>query len=206
MDGPRAVGERGAKLCALLSRGQRHPGEGRAAGVLMSDGNSSRRLRPHRPVPRAALEQGDSAGHRPDARLRGLHCRRPGGRGWARWRRPAVEREPVRGAVAGACGLGRRAAALTNPFCNPCVGRRDSSRPVRAPSGALFDGAVFKMRRPRLRRSQLPRHCDRAHDGGIAAGHEDADDLDALRFDPALMLACNRELGAREIRLPLLRS
>jgi hypothetical protein len=27
----------------------------------------------------------------------------------------------------------------------------------------------------------------------IAAGHEDADDLDALRFDPALMLACNRE-------------
>lgn len=27
----------------------------------------------------------------------------------------------------------------------------------------------------------------------IAAGYEDADDLDALRFDPALMLACNRE-------------
>jgi hypothetical protein len=27
----------------------------------------------------------------------------------------------------------------------------------------------------------------------IAAGHEDADDLDALRFGPALMLACNRE-------------
>ena len=27
----------------------------------------------------------------------------------------------------------------------------------------------------------------------IAAGHEDADDLDTLRFDPALMLACNRE-------------
>ncbi|HEU0017829.1 MAG TPA: IS1380 family transposase [Methyloceanibacter sp.] len=27
----------------------------------------------------------------------------------------------------------------------------------------------------------------------IAAGYEDADDLDALRFDPALMLACERE-------------
>jgi hypothetical protein len=27
----------------------------------------------------------------------------------------------------------------------------------------------------------------------IAAGYEDADDLDTLRFDPALMLACNRE-------------
>jgi hypothetical protein len=27
----------------------------------------------------------------------------------------------------------------------------------------------------------------------IAAGYEDADDLDALRFDPALVLACNRE-------------
>jgi hypothetical protein len=27
----------------------------------------------------------------------------------------------------------------------------------------------------------------------IAAGYEDADDLDALRFDPALMIACNRE-------------
>lgn len=27
----------------------------------------------------------------------------------------------------------------------------------------------------------------------IAAGHEDADDLDALRYDPALMLACNRQ-------------
>jgi hypothetical protein len=27
----------------------------------------------------------------------------------------------------------------------------------------------------------------------IAAGYEDADDLDALRFDPALMLACDRE-------------
>jgi hypothetical protein len=26
----------------------------------------------------------------------------------------------------------------------------------------------------------------------IAAGHEDADDLDALRFDPALMIACDR--------------
>ena len=26
----------------------------------------------------------------------------------------------------------------------------------------------------------------------IAAGHEDADDLDALRHDPALLIACNR--------------
>jgi hypothetical protein len=56
-----------------------------------------------------------------------------------------------------------------------------------------------------FRRSQLPRHWGRVHDGDIAAGHEDADDLDALRFAPALMLACIRELGAREIRLPLLR-
>ena len=67
------------------------------------------------------------------------------------------------------------------------------------PSGALFDADLgrrrrrLQMRRPRLRRHSYAIVTTRIM--AIAAGHEDADDLD----DPDLMLACNRELGARDV-------
>jgi hypothetical protein len=66
---------RGAKICVLLSRGQRCSGAAPGASILMCDGNASHRLPLDRSAPCTTPEPGNLAGYRAHARCRGLHRR-----------------------------------------------------------------------------------------------------------------------------------